>query len=170
MSFRAIPAVGGELEAFLRTLSDAVDRLQNGGAIKGEISLNDAIRIGDVNVTVTSDGDQRTLTFTNAITGEVIQPYDPAPGPITGQVNSDGTIAAGTGFTVDHSAGAGLYDITFTTPFDETPTILATAFHSGIANFAMISSPTTASVRVTIKNDLGTVHSEDFDFVAFVTA
>jgi len=46
---------------------------------------------------------------------------------IRGTINADGTIAAGSGFTVFHFVGN--YDITFTTPFSSTPTVTATPFY-----------------------------------------
>ncbi|SRR6266568_425199 len=43
---------------------------------------------------------------------------------IWGIVSADGTPAAGSGYTVHKDAGAGLYDITFTTAFTTRPAVL----------------------------------------------
>lgn len=77
MSYRGIPPVDAALEAFLRSLRDDVDRLQNGGANRGQISFDPVIRVGSVLVTVADDG---TLTFTDAATGAVVWPNAKAGG------------------------------------------------------------------------------------------
>ncbi len=48
------------------------------------------------------------------------------PKVLRGVINGNGTIAGGTGFTVNH-AGTGLYDITFTAAFAAPPAIVAMA-------------------------------------------
>lgn len=44
-------------------------------------------------------------------------------GGLTGHINADGTIAAGSGFTVSHDSG-GRYTVTFTTPFTNPPLVI----------------------------------------------
>lgn len=44
---------------------------------------------------------------------------------LTGDVNSNGTIAGGTGFTVNHS-GTGIYIVSFTNPFSSSPVPVVT--------------------------------------------
>lgn len=70
MSDRRLPSGDDALSAFLQDLADRVSRIENGGAIAGEISLNSTVRIGDVNV-VTGDG---SIEFADARTGAVIRP------------------------------------------------------------------------------------------------
>lgn len=170
MSARKLPTSGRALEALLRGVLDDLTRIKNGGAIKGPISLNDTIRIGGVNVVAAADGS--TIEFVDAATGQVIHPVDPtppAPGPITGQINADGTTAAGTGFA-SSSGGTGLYTITFTTPFAAAPTVVATAFDSTGSRVAHIVSVSTTSAVIQIRQGGGTVNDMSFHFVAFTTA
>ena len=49
---------------------------------------------------------------------------------VTGRVDTDGTILAGTGFTVSHG-GTGTYTITFTTAFSNPPFFTAEGKSSG---------------------------------------
>lgn len=44
---------------------------------------------------------------------------------IRGMVSSSGAVLVGTGFTAQHSAPTGFYSITFTTPFLNSPTVVA---------------------------------------------
>ena len=70
MSYRSIPSQGEELKRFLQELSDRVQRLDEGGALAGQISLNSVIQIGDVLVSVTdAGGTSRNLVFTNTLSG-----------------------------------------------------------------------------------------------------
>lgn len=53
---------------------------------------------------------------------------------IRGRVDVDGTIAAGTGFTVSKGAyQSGLYTVTFTNPFDNVPVITGATIFSNMA-------------------------------------
>lgn len=54
----------------LRELHERVGRLEAGGAIRGEISLDDKIHIGGAQVEVRpADGDDLEIVFTNPTTG-----------------------------------------------------------------------------------------------------
>lgn len=90
---------------------------------------------------------------------------------IRGRVNGDGTIAAGTGFSITRTA-TGRYTITFTSAFSAVPVVLltpragaggATAATAVIDNFN--AAPTTTSTRVFILS-AGTYTDLEWDFMA----
>jgi hypothetical protein len=58
---------------------------------------------------------------------------------VRGTVNSDGTIASGSGFTVNHT-GTGVYAVTFTTAFTDTPAVTATAITDGVTSLDTLAS------------------------------
>lgn len=79
MSDRAIPpSVDTALTAYLRDLSDRVSRLENGGAIKGQVSFDPTIRVGGVAIETATDGS--TIAFRDASTGATITPSGSLPG------------------------------------------------------------------------------------------
>lgn len=78
---------------------------------------------------------------------------------ITGRVNANGTIAAGTGFTVAWN-GVSTYTITFTTPFAAIPVVLWQAT-AGSTQFALTTVTVSGFVAVT----QGGAPS-DFNFIA----
>jgi len=87
---------------------------------------------------------------------------------ITGRVNSTGTIATGSGFSVSR-LGEGKYRITFSTAFSSTPVVVATASDYNIDdedNFATVCQLRTTSfiVRTWDGTDTGTEDSE-FNFI-----
>lgn len=68
-------------------------------------------------------------------------PSSALPRTITGLVNSGGTIAAGTGFSVVHSA-TGHYAVTFTGAFPSTPAIIVSVVNNGLTVSCDVISPT----------------------------
>lgn len=90
-------------------------------------------------------------------------------GVITGQVNADGTIQAGSGFDVDHS-GTGVYTITFHAAFGSNPTVLAAG--KADATIPQVTdiglSPTSVTI-VVVSSAGGGLEDQPFNFVAFPT-
>lgn len=69
-SFRAIPETSDAMKQLLRDMCDAIEGLQNGGALRGQVSFDDAIQIGDVLVTILDGvGMQRIVQFKNVLSG-----------------------------------------------------------------------------------------------------
>lgn len=50
---------------------------------------------------------------------------------VRGNVNTNGSIANGTGFTITHTAGTGVYTINFNNAFSGNPSIVVTEFFGG---------------------------------------
>jgi hypothetical protein len=88
---------------------------------------------------------------------------------VRGNVGADGSITAGSGFTVSHLM-TGWYRVTFNSPFAGLPTVTAVVDNStsGGKRAALISQVTTNSfLLVTFKtNDADTVPDEKFHFIA----
>src|SRR5262249_52317204 len=53
---------------------------------------------------------------------------------VCGVVNSFGTILSGSGFTVIHTNGSGVYNINFNTQFNGVPTVTATVCFNGFTD------------------------------------
>ena len=68
---------------------------------------------------------------------------------IRGLINTIGTIGAGTGFTVSHNRGSGLYVIHFTTPFTTPPTVVAASIAQARKVHVIQSQQTFATVGAT---------------------
>lgn len=86
---------------------------------------------------------------------------------VRGTIFDNGTtwnIFAGAGFTVAHPS-AGSYTITFTTPFTDLPSFTATGF-SSIARADTVGSITTAQVKVSLINGVGSPVNDSFSFIA----
>lgn len=66
---------------------------------------------------------------------------------LTGRINSDGTIAAGSGFTCVHTA-LGEYTVTFTAPFSVAPLVVVTGVGAGFTSQSWGVSPSTTAVVV----------------------
>lgn len=86
---------------------------------------------------------------------------------LVGHVNSNGTIAAGTGFTVVRN-GTGDYTINFTVPFGAAPIVLVTPGTTGVQATATIDTVGASSCRVKIANNSGayggTIGPSDAEF------
>jgi hypothetical protein len=87
-------------------------------------------------------------------------------GFIRGKINSDGSIASGTGFSVTaHTTG--LYTITFTVPFSAAPIVLCTADEGVSAVFIEINTGPSASSFVANPRNTSAVSVDiAFGFVA----
>lgn len=85
---------------------------------------------------------------------------------LPGNINSDGTTAQGTGFSVNKT-GTGVYAITFTTPFAATPNIQVTISDS--AALWHTSSRSASGFTVTTTGTGGGAADHAFDFLAFPT-
>lgn len=114
----------------------------------------------------------KTATVTAAIAGNQEgvptggYPQQTTSTMITGRVNSDGTIAAGTGFSVA-VIGTGHFRVTFTTAFASTPTIVCTiSQQSGNSPVASHGSESAASFDVFTNNEGSSL---PFDFIAQAT-
>lgn len=84
-------------------------------------------------------------------------------GGLTGIVNANGTIAAGSGFTVNHT-GTGVYVITFTNPFTTTPVVLVTPIVAVGNAEAFVTAVSPNSVTIEIFGGAGV--DEPFNFIA----
>jgi hypothetical protein len=72
LSFRDLPVTEDALLDLLRSLDDRIYRLENGGAIAGQISLGPVITIGDGDVeikVVDTGGTGRNVVFRNTLSG-----------------------------------------------------------------------------------------------------
>lgn len=66
--FRSSPTTAEGLVSLLREIDDRFVRLENGGAIAGEISLGTTIHVGGLELKVTdAGGGHRNLTFRNPV-------------------------------------------------------------------------------------------------------
>lgn len=81
---------------------------------------------------------------------------------IRGRVNSDGTIALGTGFTISKT-GTGAYTINFSTTFSSAPTAVASATNA--AHFSNVGLPSTSSVAVATYNSSAAAADAAFNFI-----
>jgi hypothetical protein len=80
---------------------------------------------------------------------------------IRGNVNANGSISLGSGFTVTHTS-SGDYTINFTAPFAGSPTVIATPVNR---LHATISTTSTSSVRI-FTSDGGSSSDDFFQFIA----
>jgi hypothetical protein len=70
VSFRQVPTDDTAMKAFLTDLVDRLIRLENGGAIAGQVSFGPVIQIGDVLITITKGvGTHRNVVFKNVLSG-----------------------------------------------------------------------------------------------------
>jgi len=86
--------------------------------------------------------------------------------PLTGRVNTDGTIAAGTGFTVSKTTG--VYTITFSAAYAETPVVLVSLVAGG-DEIIKTSGPSITGVIVTTATAGGVLTNTAFAFAVFPT-
>lgn len=85
---------------------------------------------------------------------------------ISGRVADGGTILAGTGFTVSHTNGTGLYTITFTTAFAAQPLIVLAVSPTGDGNSIGYINASASSFTAQIDDKSGTAVDHNFDFWA----
>ena len=87
---------------------------------------------------------------------------------LTGSIDSDGTILAGTGFTITKGA-AGLYAINFTTAFQSPPVVLLTVVKNlgSVRIISLNPLPTVSVAHVVIQGTAATGADEQWQFVAF---
>lgn len=70
MSYRVLPVTEDRMQALLRNLEHRVDALENGGALRGQVSFDSAIQIGDVLITILDGvGVHRIVQFKNVLSG-----------------------------------------------------------------------------------------------------
>jgi hypothetical protein len=82
---------------------------------------------------------------------------------IRGTVSAGGTVLQGSGFTVNHVASTGSYQITFSTPFSGIPSVVATA----VDVFARAGgSINTNSVTIGTLTSGGAASDDAFNFIA----
>jgi hypothetical protein len=92
-----------------------------------------------------------------------------APGPriVRGAIYGDGSIAAGTGFTVNH-LGTGDYVITYDAPFPADPIVMITPAAGGV--LASVAGGGTGAASEIFSTDLALLAVDiDFLFVAVET-
>ncbi len=77
---------------------------------------------------------------------------------VRGYVNAAGTILSGSGYTVTHTAGSGIYDIRFTTQFTDSPAFTVTSLYP--VNVGIVGIATT---DVEIQMNVG---DQFFSFIA----
>jgi hypothetical protein len=68
---------------------------------------------------------------------------------IRGLIKTIGTIGAGTGFTVSHTSGSGIYVINFNTPFTTPPTVVAASIAQARKIHVIQAQKTFATVGAT---------------------
>lgn len=73
---------------------------------------------------------------------------------IRGSVNANGTIAQGSGFSITHSGGSGVYQINFSTAFSSTPTVTASPhFDTGDSRLIIPSWYSSSTTSTFIRTD-----------------
>ena len=76
MSERRIPTSDDRAASLLKSLSDRIYRLENGGALRGLVSFDSTVQIGDVRISVVNTGGlNRNVVF---------QEVDAAGNPVVG--------------------------------------------------------------------------------------
>lgn len=76
---------------------------------------------------------------------------------IRGYVNPDGSVGVGEGYTVTHTGGTAVYQVNFSTSFNDTPAVTATAFNVTTSVTMWITNVTPSSV--TLKTSSGSENS-----------
>jgi hypothetical protein len=84
---------------------------------------------------------------------------------VRGEVSNGGVKVFGSGFTSTRT-GTGVYDITFTTPFFDQPSITATCNSTSTDRIAIISSHLAGSCTVRVVSGSGTPVDNYFDIIA----
>ncbi len=86
---------------------------------------------------------------------------------ITGIVAANGTITAGSGFSVNRTA-AGIYVITFTSPFSAAPVVVANLLDDTSGHFVRVRTVTTSGFTLEVRGtDFGQPGIDTaFDFIA----
>lgn len=70
MSFRNLAESDSEAKHLLRDMERRIEALEGGGAIRGQVSFDDAIQIGDVLITILKGpGTTRTIQYKNVLSG-----------------------------------------------------------------------------------------------------
>lgn len=90
-------------------------------------------------------------------------------GVIRGVVGADGSIVAGSGFTITKVA-TGRYTINFTTPFGGVPSVIVTVTPTDSAAMAETGGVTVNAAGVTIFHLSGSLADEPFAFIAYDSA
>lgn len=84
---------------------------------------------------------------------------------IRGQINSNGTIAQGTGFTVNR-IGPGNYSITYNEPFADFATVTVSAGATPSVIVGQVASPSTIGVTASFRTAAGAAADVNFFFIA----
>lgn len=92
------------------------------------------------------------------------------PKVITGRVNADGTIAAGTGFAVNHT-GTGKYTVTFGAAFPNVPTVTAVCVDAAGATVGIeLDSVAADGFNATTFTTVPADSDRGWNFIAIATA
>ncbi|MCA9726610.1 MAG: hypothetical protein KC729_02940 [Candidatus Eisenbacteria bacterium] len=83
---------------------------------------------------------------------------------LRGTVNTNGTIGSGTGFSVSHTAGSGIYVINWSTPWATAPTLVASSI--AVARKAHVIQSQTTFTTVGSSNETNTPMDGGFTFIA----
>lgn len=109
-------------------------------------------------------------TFTGTVMlRKMLAPSTVINGPriVRGRVNADGSIAAGSGFTVTKT-GVGDYTITFATSFAQAPVTVATGVDPGVSALTGLATATTVRIRTA---DINVAYQDcAFTFIAIDTS
>lgn len=119
-----------------------------------------------------NNGSQQNRSFSFITAGEDNNDSQPIPPTcvLWGAINADGlTVGGSGGFKVD-SQGSGKYVITFATPFNSLPAIVATQTNSGSLSEAntdgvVVPILTTSSATIITGNNKSTPENRSFSFV-----
>lgn len=82
---------------------------------------------------------------------------------VRGEIDADGTIHNGEGFTVTKSTGD--YTIHFTTAFSVSPTVVVTSRNSSFSNMSVVPDPTTTTAEIQVYSGASLVN-KPFTFIA----
>jgi hypothetical protein len=70
VSFRQLPETREEAVKLLREIMHRIEALEGGGALRGQVSFDPVIQIGDVLISVIDGvGTHRTVEFKNVLSG-----------------------------------------------------------------------------------------------------
>ncbi|WP_338931017.1 hypothetical protein WEB32_06720 [Streptomyces netropsis] len=91
-----------------------------------------------------------------------------ALGIVSGVIGANGTVIAGSGFTVNR-ASAGIYDVTFDTRFGSTPAVVATIRGDAWADVnAVVRSSNDGGAQIVAVDLHGGCQDRDISFIAAI--
>lgn len=89
------------------------------------------------------------------------------PGNLTGIIAANGTITAGSGFTVNHS-GTGVYVLTFSPALSATPVFVPFAFGGNTAEITVAATVSAVTINVLSGSLAGSLTDGVWNFYAVI--